>query len=561
MRKFRPLLAFITMLLLPLSLLAGDDVSTVKKAVERSTLNQPGTHPFHLKAVLAPRRASDQTSDRTGEVEIWWVSQMQYRREVRSPEFHQIDIVNGDREWQKNEGEYFPEWLREVAVALIEPVPNLNDVLKQVETADVKKLMGTTHFSWIIESTNGDVKGTMGAGLSIADNTGLLQYGSGFGWSGEYSDYGNFHGRMVARTVGAGSPEVAARVITLEDLRDVPRDFFDAGASGGDTTLLRTYVVDEISLRNNLLPSEPPAWPPLEDGPLEGALTTEIVVDRSGQVREVGTIVTNNQGVSDVARQAIAMMRFQPYLRDGAPVQVISRITLPFKTVRPAGVETFDSAHSYFERGRHVGFPSAGNGSPYVLRAVFRAKIAAGTVEEGRYADSWKRDDEWRREASIGKSRCIRARHGDKYYRLAEGPDAGLLQLAMKALEPIPAIDTFVESDWKIKRDTVDGTSTVRVLTGYVSPDGTFDPEHVRAYWFDGTGKLIKTYFMGLETRRSEFQDFGGSAVAHRIDVFRNGGLGMSIRVTDLSPAGALPDSTFELHGHEWTRSFTDEVR
>jgi hypothetical protein len=29
---------------------AADEVGAVKKAIERSTLNQPGTKPFHLKA-------------------------------------------------------------------------------------------------------------------------------------------------------------------------------------------------------------------------------------------------------------------------------------------------------------------------------------------------------------------------------------------------------------------------------------------------------------------------------------------------------------------------------
>ena len=61
----------------------------------------------------------------------------------------------------------------------------------------------------------------------------------------------------------------------------------------------------------------------------------------------------------------------------------------------------------------------------------------------------------------------------------------GFLRLVLKVMEPIPAIDTFVESDWKIKRDTVNGTKTIRVLTGYESPEGKLDPEHVRAYWFD----------------------------------------------------------------------------
>jgi len=59
--------------------------------------------------------------------------------------------------------------------------------------------------------------------------------------------------------------------------------------------------------------------------------------------------------------------------------------------------------------------------------------------------DTWKSDDEWRREATIGKSRFIRARHGEKR-TCYQKSDAGVLRVVLKAMEPIPAIDTFVES-------------------------------------------------------------------------------------------------------------------
>ena len=540
---------------------AENAVGTVKKAVERSALDQPGTKPFHLRATLAPSLERDKESGRTGEVEIWWASPTQWKREVRSPEFHQIAIMNGGREWQKNEGDYFPEWLREVAVALIDPVPSLNQVLEEVKTAEVRRLAGATYFKWTIMSTDGNVQGGMGAGIAVTDSTGLLFYGNGLGWSGLFHDYTNFHGRMVARTVSVGSPEVTAKVTTLEDLQGVPPGFFDVGVNAGDTQPLRTVVVEETSLRQNLLPSGPVVWPPLQDGPLEGVVTTEITVDRTGKVREIETIVANNAGVNDVARETIAAMRFRPYLENGMPVQVLSRITMPFKTVRPAGVETFESARTFFERGRHVGFPAAGTGVPYVLRAEFQARTSAGTVGDGQYVDTWAADDEWRREASIGKSRCVRTQHGDKRYQSAEGPDAGLLRLVLKVMEPIPAIDTFVESDWRIKRDTVAGVKAIRVFTGYESPDGTLDPDHARGYWFDETGKLLKTYFMGMETQRSNFEDFGGVEISHQIKVLHNGALGMSIRVTEVSRAGTVPANTFKLPGHEWTRAFTDEVR
>ena len=538
---------------------ADEPEELVKKAVERCTLNQVGTKPFHLKAVLAPSLARDRGSNRTGEVEYWWASPTQWKREVRSPEFHQIAIVNGDKELQRNEGNYFPEWLRETSVALIEPVPALEDVLKQVEEADVHNLMGTTHFSWMIMSTDGNVEKGMGAGLDITSR-GLVQSGSGPGWSGWYKDHKEFHGRMVARTVSVGTPEVIAKVTTIEDLGNIAADFFDTGVSGGDTSLLRTAVVDEITLRKNLMPTEAVVWPAVQDGPLEGVITTRIVVDRTGKVRELGSILSDNPALSEAAGKTIGSMTFQPYLQTGVPVQVVSRITMAFKTVRPAGVETFESARTYFERGRHASFPAAGSGPAYVLLATFQVGVG-GKVEEGEYRDTWKSDEEWRREATLGKSRYVRARHGEARYQLMDGQDGGVLRLVLKAMEPIPALDTFVESDWRIKRETVDGAETIRVLAGYESSEGVLDPEHARGYWFDESGKLVKTYFGGNETRRFQFEEFGGVQIAHEVRVLHNDKIGMLIRVTEVSAAGDVPENTFELRGHEWKRAFTDEVR
>lgn len=125
-----------------------DPAKLIRKAVELSTLNQPGTKPFHLKAILAPSPSPYKDPNMTGEIEYWWISPSQFKREVRTPGFHQIAIVKDGKEWQKNEGDYFPEWLRETAVALIEPVPNLDEVLKQSANGEARSLFGSTHVSW-----------------------------------------------------------------------------------------------------------------------------------------------------------------------------------------------------------------------------------------------------------------------------------------------------------------------------------------------------------------------------------------------------------------------------
>jgi hypothetical protein len=249
----------------------------VQAAVKRSCLAQKGTPPFHLKATLAPSYERDKESNRTGEIEIWWVSPEKWRREVRSPDFKQIQIVDGVRVWQKNEGGFFPEWLRNLAVEVIDPVPPLAHVLEQVRTADIRAVMDQTHAQWVNMGSDGIVSKGIGAGIALKQDTGLVLYGGEVGWDGVFTDYRDFHGLAVAHKVSAGSPEVTATVTVLEDLPAIlPSNLFDAAMVGGDKIPLSTVVVDELSLRKNLLPSKPAVWPALENGPLEGVVITKL---------------------------------------------------------------------------------------------------------------------------------------------------------------------------------------------------------------------------------------------------------------------------------------------
>lgn len=538
---------------------AQEVVKEVRRAVEKSTLDQSGTKPFHLKATIGPLHSGGDDA-KMGSVEIWWESPGRWRRELHSKEFNQVEVVNDAKDWQKNEGDFFPEWLREGAVAVVKPVPDLDHVLSQVKTAEVKVLFGETHISWVDMGTDGTVSKGIGAGLTLRED-GSLDGGSGIGWSSyvertSAGDFIDFHGRKVAHQVEAGAQ---LKVTLLEDLKETPAGFFEAPATGDAP--IRTLVVDELTERKNLIPGPAPAWPTLDQGPLTGVTLSTVVIDRAGTVREVGTPVSDNPGLNGAAMDWIRGMRFRPMLLNGQPVQVVTTITLPFKTTRPAGMESFDSARNYMENGRKASLLAAGGTTPYLLQAEFTARDSSGAVEKGTYTDSWVSDLKWRREAVLGASRYVRARNGEHRYELAEGPDARLLRLIFVFVEPIPPIDTFVESDWRIKRDRADGVASIRLATGYESPDGVPDAEHFRGYWFDDQGHLLKSFENGLEVRRFDASDFGGMPVARQIEVYKGGKLAMQIVVTKLDPLTIVDDSTFVLKGHEYKRQFTAEVR
>jgi hypothetical protein len=133
--------------------------------------------------------------------------------------------------------------------------------------------------------------------------------------------------------------------------------------------------------------------------------------------------------------------------------------------------------------------------------------------------------------------------------------------MLMQFIEPIPAVDTMTESDWRIRREVIGGTSTIRVFRGPEGPNGELDPVQSNGYWFDASGRLVKSYRQGLEINQSDVEAYGGIDVAREIEVVKDGKPVMRIVVKEIGPTDAGAAKGFKLKGHEWQRAFTSEVR
>lgn len=556
------------------TMFGGDWRNQIKSAVKKSTLNQPGTPPFHLRAELSPYRSGIEPANLTGTIEIWWVSPTQWKREIQTPQFHQLAIMDAGKEWQHNDADYFPEWLREITDDLLDPIPDLDQVLDESGgdgtpqsfsiDPSVKKSVGS---SWQSFSTDGSVKKSVGCGLTVS---GLLTFGTCTGWGGEFSDFKPFMNRIIARTISAGEPHATARITVLDNL-DPSTVSFTPPLNTPSSPLIHTIFLDEVSLRKNLQLGPPPQWPAVQDGPLEGLLTTTyVLVDRRGAVRDVGMILSDSPALNNAAKEYITGLHFKPFVFNGEPVQVISRITMPFKTVRPAGVDTFDSARNYFEHGRKINSPAFSGAKPYVLHATIQIYTLGGVLQ-GQYTDTWKADDEWKREAKIGKNYYARSRNGGKYYTLIGGKKPVLpreLQsvamyyrsisgFVLKAIEPILTTDVFYEADWRIRRDNVDGVNSIRVLRGVEPQNGICDPEYASGFWFDPADRLIRVCER-VDIRYSDFVSFNGAQIPKHIRVLDGDKTLASIQVDDMHPLNpATPNKTFDLPSAPSDRSFT----
>jgi hypothetical protein len=227
-----------------------------------------------------------------------------------------------------------------------------------------------------------------------------------------------------------------------------------------------------------------------------------------------------------------------------------------------AAAASFDSARTYFDRARKMGFPAAGQSKAYVLRAEFTTRGSSGEVETGTYTDTWVSATKWRREAALGQSKFVRSQDGKKRFRAGDGPDLPLLQFVLTAMEPLPATDAlFAEQDWRVKRDAVDGVAATEVASAREGAEVAPDAKEFYGFWFDEAGQLVKSRGNGLETRRMDFSDFNGVKVARRVEVAMGGKVGMRIDVKELGPAGKVDAHMFSMKGREWVRQYTFEVR
>jgi hypothetical protein len=316
---------------------AEDGLKLAIKAAKKSTLDQPGTHPFHLRATVAPSFERDKGSNRTGAIEFWWKAPGQYRRELFAPGFHQVEIVSGGHVWQKNEGDYMPDWLDENANAMLLPLPEQSAAMRGVKPELMKTIFGSIYLNWE-KPLPMDMQPSKEV-VAVTDASGLLFYDGGLGWGALFKDYASFHGRDVPRTVSQGSPEVTVRIVVLEDLPSVPAGWFDATGPGGEPNPIRFIAADRTDLSVDLADPAPElVWPEEPNTRPDGVIWTNLVLDREGHVREPFSTISDNPAINGFIHDYLAGLHFKPMIQDGQSVQVVRHVVLHFELGKPAQI-------------------------------------------------------------------------------------------------------------------------------------------------------------------------------------------------------------------------------
>jgi len=323
-----------------------------QRAAANSTLITAASPPFQLRAVVSETTKPD--SNYRAEIEEYWVAPDKWRRTVKSPDFSQTIVVNGDKYFEQNNGDYFPQWLRELVTAVFEPLPML-EALKQTKR-EIAAPSGAAHSMSCarFESRIGTAQNqsSVFSTFCFSGNPIVVDSVVTPGYSVEFEDHRRFGKKQVAwRLTSEPEPglNLQARITDLSLLLNPDESLFAVTEVTPQADRVNVVHVTDEGAKN--FAAEAPAirWPTVRSGKTSGVLSLYVGVDRKGQVREVWPLNSDNPALNDAARAQVRTWKFKPAAVQGAPVQVESILTIAFESIINDAVHVLTN-----EEARHL---------------------------------------------------------------------------------------------------------------------------------------------------------------------------------------------------------------
>ena len=294
-----------------------------RPSLVQPTLTAPGGTPFYLQAEITERGDPNEHI----EVEMSWVAPDKWRRQIRSEEFSQTLIVNGDNVFEQDSSDYFPIGIQTLVTAMVDPRPAI-DAVRPGDRVMTKANGGSNESGKMCFGPNLKV--------CVTGRYGLMESLGGPGRTLDFMDYQKFKDKRVARIliyhIDAGD-SLQAHITTLGELKSHDESRFLIANPSSKESRIRSVVLAEAELRDVALQPADIIWPQvLEDNQTTGETSYYVSVDRTGQVREVFPLSISVERADDSARRQLLKWKFKPVLRDGVPVQAEAALHFHFDT-------------------------------------------------------------------------------------------------------------------------------------------------------------------------------------------------------------------------------------
>jgi hypothetical protein len=529
----------------------------LNEMIRRSTLVEPGSRPFYLKATITDR--GDAKSEFNGTVEEYWLSPTKWRRVIKLRDFSQTRIANGDAIYEDNSGDYFPLHDEMLANEIVDPLPkSAVDLLNKLGLEATAP--GSGEGQCMSEKYFDDEDGRETRALLAYDcKTGLLVYL----WSpsccyGVMTDYRKFHSKLVA--FATKDDPINIRIDTLRDLDSAEESLFAIAQPTPPAKRITTTRISETEARKRITEKTEILWPAVSKKPTVNSISVDIVIGRDGRVKEAWSYSPIENAIEDAVLMAVRKWMFSPQNVDGIPAQVTTKLIVPF----PGGVQNAPAegpdVKPIFSRMRGAGSLRL-DGAP-----SFRVKASFGTPDgatNGTYEETWVSPTKWRREVKLNDSSIAEVRTEDAFYRTFPGKYASRLadDVVDSLSFSLPGDNgsDLHDADWKTVNAKFGNVPVLRLSNGYINPQGKPDPLTMMYFVEEKTGYIRGRSRYSIITVFNDLQPFGEKSIARKLTMLGGDVTRMDITVDTLEPATDVNESIFRIAGAKPVFTSADE--
>ncbi|WP_433971293.1 hypothetical protein [Tunturiibacter lichenicola] len=268
----------------------------------------------------------------SGRIEVWWVNKTKYTLKITSPKFSQSKTVNGDLVQEKNEGDYYPRWLENFVLALIDPVPmakNFRDGTVVIGAQVTQSCLRRD------DRPNGITDQTTWGQVCFTGPEPRLSYILTFNDSMEFKDWKKFGDKQIARTYQTDVLDfqpVVGKLVKLEELQQPDGAMFTVSTATPCDQRISTTFVSTLTEESLVEKAPEIQWPTVREGKTDGYMIVYARTDRTGQVRETAKHNSDQPGLESFGMEQALQYKFKPLIVDGVAQQMEMPLVLHFSS-------------------------------------------------------------------------------------------------------------------------------------------------------------------------------------------------------------------------------------
>ncbi len=297
----------------------------IDRALKSSSLTEDGK-PFRALMEIGT------TGPYSGQVEVWWLTPTNYRIAVTSPKFTQMKVVNGDQVQEKDEGDYYPRWLENFVLALVDPLSVANNfrggsvmVGEQFTRSCLRR----------DDRPGGITDQTTWGQVCFSGSEPRLSYILTFNDSMEFKDWKGFGKKQIARTYQTEVLDyqpVIGRLTKLEELKKPDDAMFTITAATPVDQRISTSFVSTLEGEGLIENAPVIEWPTVREGKTDGYMIVYARTDRTGRVRETAKHNSDQPGLENFGMEQALRYKFKPLIVNEVAEQMEMPLVLHFSS-------------------------------------------------------------------------------------------------------------------------------------------------------------------------------------------------------------------------------------